>query len=403
MIWFSRTKRILLLCFWVTCSTAYSQNFKVIGYIPYYRFQLVDEFEFDKVTHVNLAFANPDMEGNLSVGGRNINPVVSAAHDHNVKVFLSLAGGALTSSWAAAWRHLMMEENRSDFIHKIMQFSLLHELDGIDMDLEWSHVDELYSGFVLELRDSVDVYGFELTAALPGTYRYPDINAEALAAFDWINMMVYDLRGPWDPDNPGPHSPLSFAHSSINYWEGQGVSSDRLTLGLPFYGYDFTDKNDVHALTYNQIVHIDSLNAYRDQDGAIYYNGIPTIEIKTQLAIDELSGIMMWELGQDHFGEYSLLAAVDAVVQTNTSGIVEETKVDFLIYPNPFSDYLNFYSANKINGELRVYSVTGALVYARDKISIEHTKIELTHLPAGSYILQVIAPSTMTSRKIIKR
>ena len=49
--------------------TASAQAFKVIGYLPTYRFNWLNDIEFDRLTHVNIAFANPDSLGNLSCGG----------------------------------------------------------------------------------------------------------------------------------------------------------------------------------------------------------------------------------------------------------------------------------------------------------------------------------------------
>ena len=61
----------------------------------------------------------------------------------------------------------------------------------MDVDLEWSHVNSLYSPFVLELKDSLDAHNKLMTVALPGTYRYPEVSDEALNAFAWVNLMAY--------------------------------------------------------------------------------------------------------------------------------------------------------------------------------------------------------------------
>jgi chitinase len=42
----------------------------------------------------------------------------------------------------------------------------------------------------------------------------------------------------------------------------------------------------------------------------IYYNGIPTIKQKTDLAKQEASGIMIWQLLGDAPGDKSLLNAI---------------------------------------------------------------------------------------------
>lgn len=394
---------IFILILFLTAAHCQAQDFKVVGYLPYYRFQLIDDIPYQKLTHLNLAFANPDSEGNLDIGGKNIDPIVTRAHQENVEVFLSLAGGALTSAWASAWKELIKPSNRSAYIHKIINYTLAHQLDGLDVDLEWSHVDDNYSGFVIELKDSLHIYGLPMTAALPGTYKYPQISNAALAAYDWINMMVYDLRGPWDPSNAGPHSPMSFAVNSINYWVGKGMPKARLTLGMPFYGYDFSNPNQVRALTYAQIVNLDPANAYSDQAGEIYYNGIPTIEDKTQLAIDELAGAMVWELGQDKFDQYSLLTKIDEVVQSNISGTNLVGKNSFVLFPNPFHSELTVQFNNPATGTLTLFDLHGnALVQQKmnQQTSISFTAKELS---SGMYTAQFKSDNRLINRKIVKR
>jgi GH18 family chitinase len=49
--------------------------------------------------------------------------------------------------------------------------------------------------------------------------------------------------------------------------------------------------------------------------GMVFYNGIPTIQAKTQLALQRASGIMIWELSQDTMDETSLLNAIFQTVQ----------------------------------------------------------------------------------------
>jgi GH18 family chitinase len=52
------------------------------------------------------------------------------------------------------------------------------------------------------------------------------------------------------------------------------------------------------AASFNQ----DVANAFLDNVGQKWWNGIPTIQAKTELALDEVAGIMIWEIGQDAFG-----------------------------------------------------------------------------------------------------
>jgi len=54
---------------------------------------------------------------------------------------------------------------------------------------------------------------------------------------------------------------------------------------------------------------------FYDFDGVLVnYNGIPTIQTKTRLAMQCGSGIMFWTLEDDASGDLSLLNAIHAVV-----------------------------------------------------------------------------------------
>lgn len=393
----------LFYCILLLSGNAVSQSFKTVGYLPYYRFAHVNEIDFEKLTHVNIAFANPDLQGNLSVGGADMIPVIQQVQAAGAEVFISLAGGALTTEWAAAWTNLTKPGNRSAFIHKIIRYTLDNGMQGIDVDLEWQHVDDNYSGFVLELRDSVDAHDLQLTAALPGIYRYPEITGQALAAYDWINMMVYDLTGPWAPNNPGPHSPFSFAVNATVYWVDQGVPPEKLTLGMPFYGWDFSDPSDVSGILYRTLVNQDPGNAYRDKTGLTYYNGIPTVRQKTEYAMIQLGGVMIWELGQDHFGQYSLLDQVDDVIRSAATSVENIADISINVFPNPFTDgFLVSLSAPE-NGIARLIGMQGNVI-SETKFSGRKFLFDPSYeLPSGIYLLQLVMGDRILSQRVAKQ
>ena len=69
-------------------------SFKVVGYLSGGSFDRIDELEIEKLTYLNLAFANPNKDGMLVCdGGFDVKPVVKKGHDAKLKVFISLAGG----------------------------------------------------------------------------------------------------------------------------------------------------------------------------------------------------------------------------------------------------------------------------------------------------------------------
>ncbi|QSB28685.1 glycosyl hydrolase family 18 protein [Flavobacterium sp. CLA17] len=285
---------------------------RVVGYLSSDNIYKITSIQFCKLTHLNVAFANPNKDGSLNFNG-DIDALIKYAKsvNPNIVISISLAGGVLSEEQAANWSFLIdKSENRPVLIQSILNFVELHQLDGVDVDLEWDAVTSGYSGFVLELRKSLTERKKLLTAALPNNSRFENINSAALNAFDFINIMSYDSTGPWTPNNPGQHSSMSNARDGIDFWHKlQNVPSDKITLGVPFYGYNFTYAA-VTSLTFSQIVEVGPQFADQDELGKIYYNGRPTISQKVEYASQNTGGIMIWELAQDSFGEYSLLDVI---------------------------------------------------------------------------------------------
>ena len=296
----------------------FSDQARVVGYFPTWRFTLTDKVDFCKLTHVNIAFGNPMVDGTIQLSNpsaiSNLEQVISTAklQNSNIQFYISLAGGVLSDQEANTWKSfLASSQDRPKLIDKIIEFVLENKLDGVDVDLEWSHVTQGYSDFVIELKKELSIHGKGMTAAFPSETKFSQISDQALAVFDFINIMVYDYTGSWNPSQPGQHSSYNHAERGINYWKNiVGIAGEKLTLGVPFYGYNFLNSTTVESFTYGSMVASNTLNSERDQVGNKYYNGRPTIASKVKLAAQNLSGIMIWELGQDSFTEYSLLQTI---------------------------------------------------------------------------------------------
>ena len=290
---------------------------KVVGYLPWYRFSQNDKIEYCKITHLNIAFANPESDGTIHLpnnsSGITLEDIISTAKSKNnkIKIYISLAGGSIQSPLLERWKNfLASSQERSVIVNKIISFVIDNNLDGVDVDLEWDAVTVGYSDFVIELKSALKSKGKGMTAAFPGETRFSNISDEALQTFDFINIMAYDYTGPWNPSKPGQHSSYQNAESSVNFWKNIGVSGDKLTLGVPFYGYDFSNSSNVTAFTFGEMVSTNNSYSEIDNVGMKYYNGRQTIKSKVKLASEQVSGIMIWELGQDSFNEYSLLKTI---------------------------------------------------------------------------------------------
>ena len=369
-----------------------------VGYLPNYRFHLIDSIKLDKLSHLCVAFANPTKNGRLSFNDKDIGPVIDKAKAAEIKILLTLAGGGLEDYKVKAWDKWLLPWNRSKFIHEIMVWVRDYEFDGVDVDLEWGNVKANYEPFILELRDSLFEENKLLTAALPGTTRYQHLTTRALEAFDYIFLMAYDLTGPWAPNLPGQHAPFSMAVSSIRFWRGHGVEPERLVLGLPFYGWDFSNKKRTYSASYGFLAARDSSLTQLDRFGDIYFNGKPLIEAKTEYALKQVAGVMFWEVGQDAFNEYSLVSAVDDVVSQYYEDYItkQDNKVeDIPLLPAPNA------IARETDTDTYTLSVLSdsRLILSSLKQNSTVPTVKIPNYPAGIYILEQVLKQQFKARK----
>jgi len=287
-------------------------SFRVVGYLP----RGVDLSgqagmpDLRKITHLNIAFMNPDSTGVFPVDS-SINKLTELAHAKGVLVLLSIGGG----NPPGYLKTLLGGSHQAALVQALAALTEQYNCDGIDVDLEGDLIDSNYEGFVKKLAVALRAKKKLMTAAIATVYANSYTDA-ALAQYDFVNVMSYDKTGPWAPSNPGPHAPMSMAVDDLAYWGGtRGIPKAKMTLGLPFYGYGF-GVNAPESMSYQDIVN--KYPAYWNADqltvpggGIIYYNGLATIQSKTDLALKNAGGVMIWQLLQDAEGERSLLKAIN--------------------------------------------------------------------------------------------
>ncbi len=157
------------------------------------------------------------------------------------------------------------EENRASFIRSCLEVLEAYPFfTGLDIDWEYPGIarpagagnegnpvagDDWinYPLFLKELREALDgrfgpgrrtltVCAGGLVSALSRQ------DYAALHPFvDRINLMTYDLTGPWE-DRTGHHTPLYGEHSAdtaVQYLMAQGVPAAKIAIGSPLYGHSW--------------------------------------------------------------------------------------------------------------------------------------------------------------------
>ena len=267
---------------------AYATDAIIANLIPY-----------DKLTHINYSFLTPKADGTFNPinNGWKLKQIVGTAHQHGVKVSISVGGWG----WDAQFEELAAApETRTAFVQNLKAFVNEYQLDGVDLD--WEYPDPRLSSqnflaLTQELRTAMPDKLLTTAVVSYGDEHGIGVPSESFEYFDFVNVMTYD-----GPD----HGTMEQFERGLAYWSERGLPAEQIVLGVPFYG----DPD----LPYYKIVQEDPNAAQEDSfdyyGTAYHYNGIPTIQTKTRIAMEKAGGIMFWALDHDAQGELSLVNAI---------------------------------------------------------------------------------------------
>lgn len=276
----------------------------VLGYVPTYRnvSGLTESLDFSRLTHVAVAFGVPvgeELVFENQIEDATIRAFLAKARDSGVRTLISIGGAA-----GSVTVHPYLAEDRVDgFVEAIVRFVDEYGFDGVDVDIESSHVDATYGPFVQKLAARIRPLGKLVTSAVAENFA-PRIDDRTLWCFDFINIMSYDYKGTWSA--PGDHASFAEAQNDIGYWtDTRGYARARTVLGLPFYGYCWGEEEPCDGnflIGFDRLLerHEDRAGVDTFTDGSItyWYNGTATIERKSALG-KRFGGVMIWDMGSD--------------------------------------------------------------------------------------------------------
>ena len=263
---------------------------------------------YDKLTHINYAFLTPKEDGTFNplLNPGKLAQIVKTSHTKNVQVLISVGGWG----WDQQFETMAADpESRTAFVQNLKAFVGQFQLDGADIDWEYPDAGQSSENFLALIQ--------ELRAALPdkllttAVVSYGDdhglgIHPDSFALFDFVNVMTYDGHD---------HGTMEQFEKGLSYWSDRGLPKEKIVMGLPFYSH--VKDSTVHGVTFAKLVQADPAAAQVDEFDYYslheVYNGIPTVQTKTRIAMEKASGIMFWALDHDAQGEFSL---VNAIYQT---------------------------------------------------------------------------------------
>ena len=295
---------VLIGCSASVSPTARTQPFKVVGYVT--PAASIDAINFSLLTHINYSFLIPRANGTTRPFGapNHLRAVVAEAKKHDVKVLIAVGGWG----WDKEFETLAADPAiREKLAQRVAEFCDTYELDGIDIDWEYPNAGASAANFAalaIAFRSALPAGALVTAAVLADATDADGISTDAVGHLDFINLMAYD--GP-----RSDHSSYAMAERSIASWLARGIHPDKLVLGVPFYARPGN-------ATYRTLLANDPATASGDrvlfQDIEQNYNGPATIRRKTELALQLVGGIMIWELSQDALGSDSLLRVIGETV-----------------------------------------------------------------------------------------
>lgn len=379
-----------------------AQNFKGVAYMPAYRMANLADLNYDLITHVMVAFANPNEQGILSFSG-DINTFVSTVHANNAKAVVSIGGGGDYSWGNKVYIYeelLKTDSSRTAFIHNIMNYIRAANLDGIDNDMEGNALAlDNFNIFTQELADSIHQAGLEISAAIGigGAWGEGLFSDLTLSKLDYIMTMSYGGVGNWNWNiKDDGHTYQKMVDDMETFTITRGMHKSKVLGGIPFYSVEFPKTaqtsywqfhksiceiyNDPQFANQNPF-HSDTLET--TEGHPVYINSIETIQKKMDYCNTSGGGIMVWETGQDCFdGSVNLLdsMALYASQQALFNANLETSQLS--LYPNPTSDFFKIDSKEIMTVE--IFSESGQLISTYQSSDL----INISSFSAGTYIVQ---------------
>ncbi|QKG53352.1 glycosyl hydrolase family 18 protein [Hymenobacter sp. BRD67] len=300
--------QVILVALLLAPAAGWAQ-FRVVGYVPSWHGSVTNA-QLAQLTHVNYAFLQPTATGGLHPidNPAKLRQLVAAAHAAHVRALVSV-GGWHDGDHSAFDAIGSNAQYTRAFVTNLLHFADDYQLDGIDID--WEYPDTCtaagYAALLQQLATRLHSQGKLLTAAVAGgAWGGPGIQRGVFESVDFLNIMAYDGPHPM-------HATYASAVQTLAYWKLRGLPASKAVLGVPFYAQP-------GGVPYASLL-AQGADPNTDSFKNLGYNGLATIASKTTLALDQASGVMIWELTQDAAGASSLLAAISRVVGQHTQAL----------------------------------------------------------------------------------
>jgi chitinase len=277
---------------------------EVVGYLPAYKIAKIPASQTRHLT--DLVYFTLGVHSDASVA----HGVLTASHrdflrnvkrDYGVRILMGVTDHSQSGNLAAV---AASPELRTRFALNLTEFLVTEGFDGADFDWEYPTNGQMdgYAELLTAVKAQFGPRNLRLSVAIsPGK----PLSAQGFAAVDRVHGMLYD--------DDGRHSTLENTAEHVRQLLAEGVAPSQLLLGVPFYGRGYTRSGPAwsSAVSYKTLRERYDVDPTQDTVSGYYFNGSQTVRRKVEFAkAAGLSGVMIWEIGQDTTDDASLLAAI---------------------------------------------------------------------------------------------
>jgi chitinase len=216
------------------------------------------EVDWSALSHVIHFSILPLADGRIDTWSQGLTPsktqdVVARARAAGVKVLLSVGSANTRNGFLGATN----ATNRARFVQNVVSYMRENGYDGLDIDWEPMQPADFpqFRAFVLALSAELGRISPRplLTAAVLQSDVYAPLFKDLQGHFDRINLMTYDLSGPWEGWVTWHNSPLynggarfptvnrtlPSADQFVKQFVAAGVDRGKLGIGIAFYGREW--------------------------------------------------------------------------------------------------------------------------------------------------------------------
>lgn len=285
-------------------------NFKQIAYWSISEEETLDDIDFSMLTHIIYSKIGVESDGELIMPTgddlEEFEEMIDLAHNSGIYAMASIGNASDSAFNSIAGNTTAL----TDFITNVENLIKDYDLDGIDINWQFPTTDDegdLFEDLVKEVSDLTNdqgvLFSFVVDSGQDEDATDDGVQEDTLAYPDFINVMALNTT-----DDDDLHSSLEDAEEAIEYWTNRCVVKNKLVLAIPLYS-----AGD-EVLDFADIVEDDNEYACVDESEGRNYNGIATVNDKTEYAQSSAGGVILTSLQQDSFEQgdyYSILAAVD--------------------------------------------------------------------------------------------